>query len=98
VRNVRGLLIGYVLIALSAGWPIVSVVIAGVVASWNGCTLHEGFVNPCVVGGRDIGETLYSMGVLGWFMIATIPIGMIVFVAWTVAWLFWTRRRRPVSA
>ncbi|MGH9201104.1 MAG: hypothetical protein ACRD2A_07700, partial [Vicinamibacterales bacterium] len=57
VRKIRGLLIGYAVIALFTGWPILSVVIAGTIASWNGCTLHEGFVNPCVVNGRDIARS-----------------------------------------
>ena len=94
VRKIRGLLIGYAVIALAAGWPIASVAIAGTIAAWNGCTLHEGFVNPCVVGGRDIGETLYAMGVMGWFMIATIPLGFIAFVVWTIGWLLWAKRRQ----
>ena len=93
MRQLRGLFIGYFVIALAAGWPLMSVVIAGTVASWNGCTLHEGFVNPCVVNGRDIGETLYAMGVMGWFMLATLPLGAIAFVVWTLVWL-WLHRRR----
>ena len=98
MRGVRGLLIGYGVIALFAAWPIVSVASAGVIATWNGCTLHEGFVNPCLVNGRDIGETLYSMGVMGWFMLATIPMGVVAFVAWTIGWVIWSRRRRPTNA
>ena len=96
LRRFRGLLIGYIVIALLAGWPIASVAIAGIIASWNGCVLHEGFVNPCVVNGTDIGQTLYEMGVMGWFMLATIPIGGIAFIAWTVAWVIWytVRQRR----
>lgn len=93
MRQLRGLFIGYFVIALAAGWPLMSVVIAGTVASWNGCTLHEGFVNPCVVNGRDVGETLYAMGVMGWFMLATLPLGAIAFVVWTLVWL-WLHRRR----
>jgi hypothetical protein len=105
VREIRGLLIGYAVIALLAGWPILSVVTAGVIASWNGCTLNEGGVNPCVVSGRDIGGTLYSMGVMGWFMIATIPLGVVAALAWTIGWLIRAsvKRRRasrvnPVTA
>jgi hypothetical protein len=98
VPKLRWLFVGYVVIALFAGWPIISVVIAGSIASWNGCTLHEGFVNPCIVGGRDIGGTLYSMGVMGWFMLATIPIGAVAFVAWTVAWVIWRMMKKRKTA
>ena len=98
LRRGRGLLIGYFVIALLTGWPIALVAIAGTIASWNGCTLHEGFANPCIVNGRDIGRTLYEMGVMGWFMLATIPIGAIAFVAWTVAWVIWFYvKRRSVD-
>jgi len=94
MRRIRGLLVGYFLIFLVAGAPMISVIIAGTIASWNGCTLHEGFVNPCVINGRDIGETLYAMGVMGWFMLVTIPLGALAFVAWTLAWVWWTWRRQ----
>jgi hypothetical protein len=94
VRRLRGLLIGYAVIAILSGWPIALVAIAGLIASWNHCTLHEGFANPCIVNGRDIGSTLYGMGVMGWFMLATIPLGAIAFVVWTLAWTLWTIRQR----
>ena len=98
MRKIRGLLIGYAIIAVATGWPIASVAAAALVASWNGCVLNEGNVNPCVVGGKDIGETLYAMGVMGWFMLATIPLGVIAFVIWTVGWLIWYTRRQKAAA
>jgi len=100
VRKIRGLVIGYAVILLLTCWPIASVAAAGIIASWNGCTLHEGNVNPCIVNGQDIGRTLYSMGMMGWFMIALIPIGAIAFAAWTTAWLIWfvVKRRRAGAA
>jgi len=57
--------------------PAISVAIAGTIASMHGCELHEGFVNPCVVGGVDVGETLYAMGVMGWFALITLPLGAV---------------------
>jgi hypothetical protein len=94
------LLVGYALIALAAGWPMILVIIAGTIATVNGCRLDEGSVNPCVVFGRDMGETLYAMGVMGWFMIVTIPLGGTVFMGWTLIWLFlyYLRQRRAKSA
>jgi hypothetical protein len=56
--------------------PLISVAIAGSIANANGCQLDEGSVHPCIVNGTDMGETLYSMGVMGWFMLATIPLGL----------------------
>ena len=45
--------------------PLISTALAGWIASSHGCTLHEGFANPCVINGTDYGETLYTMGVMG---------------------------------
>ena len=95
MRSIRGLILGYVVVALFAGWPILSVAIASTIAAWNDCTLHESFTNPCIVGGSDIGGTLYAMGVMGWFMIATLPLGLAAGVLWTVVWLVLRRWRQP---
>lgn len=57
--------------------PVVSMAIASTIANANDCTLHEGFVNPCVINGTDYGETLYTMGMMGWFLIATIPLAVL---------------------
>ncbi len=94
MSKVHTLLIGYGVIALAAAWPILSVAIAGSIAAWNDCTLHEGFKTPCIVNGSDIGGTLYAMGVMGWFMIATIPFGAIALVVWTMIWVLMLRRNK----
>ena len=92
MRGIRGLILGYAAAALFGAWPILLVATAGTIASANGCTLHEGFRNPCVIGGTDVGGTLYTMAVMGWFMIATIPLGLAAAVLWTVLWLVLRRR------
>lgn len=66
------------IIALLSLSPLLLALLAGAFAQANGCTLHEGDVNPCVVGGRDYGETLYTMFVLGWFTLLTLPGGVLV--------------------
>jgi hypothetical protein len=95
VRTGWGLLIGYAIIALVASWPVLSVLAASLIASLNGCTLHEGFANRCVVFGADIGGLLYSMGILGWFMLMTLPMGAISLIVWTVIWLIMRKRPAP---
>ena len=84
------------LIVLVALLPLISVIVAGAIADANGCVLHEGYANPCVVGGSDLGETLYAMGVMGWFMLATLPLGGIAILVWLGALfvhrLLWRRR------
>jgi hypothetical protein len=62
--------------------PLVSTMAAGLVASHYGCKLDEGSVHACVIGGQDRGATLYSLGMMGWLMIATLPIGSGLVVLW----------------
>jgi len=76
--------------------PLISVIIAGTLASSHGCTLHEGDVNPCVILGYDFGQLLYTMGMMGWFMFLTVPVaiyGIGSSLVMTVV-VFFTRRRK----
>lgn len=68
--------------------PVASVAVAGLVAEAAGCTLNEARAHPCVIAGLDWGGLLYTMGVLGWLMLATIPIGGALLAFWAVALLF----------
>lgn len=52
--------------------PLASVALAGLIAKWNSCALHEGFVQPCIVLGTDIGGALYTMAVMGWLMLISL--------------------------
>lgn len=62
---------------LLAGFaPLLGVMAVGLIAEANGCRVDEGSPHPCVVNGVDIGQSLYSVGVLGWLMLATIPLGL----------------------
>ncbi|MEM8656077.1 MAG: hypothetical protein AAGF36_15155 [Pseudomonadota bacterium] len=81
---------------LICGAPILSVLAASLIANTYDCTLHEGFVNPCVIGGVDWGETLYAMGVMGWLMLITVPAGAVILVLLMVRLLrdLIARRRR----
>ena len=83
-------------------WPMILVTVAGNIASANGCQLDEGSVHPCIVDGRDIGEQLYGMGVMGWFMLVTIPTGLLALALYgvllLVIWLVRRTRRRNSSA
>ena len=86
-----------VVILVLALAPLGSVAIASWLAEANGCTLHEGFVNPCMVNGAEMGDTLYAMFVLGWLMLASIPFGAAAVLAWLVILivhrLVWRRRQ-----
>jgi hypothetical protein len=54
------------------------------IANAYGCKVDEGSVHPCIIGGHDYGELLYDLGVMGWFMLATIPLGLVAFVTWLI--------------
>ena len=75
-------LIFIILVALS---PLISVMLADFIATSAGCVLNEATSHPCVIAGIDVGNSLYTLGFLGWFMIATIPIGAILLICWVIA-------------
>lgn len=64
--------------------PIISAMVAGTIADRYGCDLDEGSIHPCIVNGEDIGDTLYTLGVLGWLALATIPLGMIALAVYII--------------
>ena len=64
--------------------PIGSVMLCAAIANANGCKVDEGSAHPCIINGHDYGELLYELGVMGWFMLVTIPGGLVAFVGWLV--------------
>jgi hypothetical protein len=77
--------------------PLVSVLVASTIAEQNGCRLDEGGIYPCMVGGSDIGETLATMAVMGWLMLASFPFGAVALAIWLIVLLVhksrWDRRQ-----
>ena len=74
----------FALIVLFAFAPIGSVMLCGAIANAHGCKVDEGSVHPCIINGHDYGELLYSLGVMGWFMLVTLPGGLVAFVSWLI--------------
>src|SRR5436189_5215558 len=72
------------LIVAFAFAPIGSVVLCAAIANAYGCKVDEGSVHPCIINGHNYGELLYSLGVIGWFMLVTLPAGLFAFVGWLV--------------
>ena len=54
------------------------------IANAHGCRVDEGSVHPCIINGQDYGQLLYTLGVLGWLMLVTIPAGAFAFAIWLV--------------
>jgi len=79
--------------------PIGSVTLCAVIANAYGCKVDEGSVHPCVINGQDYGHLLYSLGVLGWLMLVTLPCGLFAFIVWLIVLiLHWTAWQKRVSA
>lgn len=87
------------LVLLACLAPIAAVTYVAIMAQTYGCVVHEGFVNPCVVDGVDIGQRLYTLGMMGWLLLVTLP----AFVATALIWIVvetvrWIVRRRVAAA
>ena len=97
-RRLFLVLSGICLVAILVGIaPVVAAIGASLVADAAGCTLHEGFTNPCIIAGSDRGELLYTLFVSGWFGLVSLPVAVIALLAWLlllVIYLLTARRRR----
>src|SRR5437879_11161056 len=69
--------IALVLIVLFAFAPIGSVMTCAWIANSHGCKVDEGSVHHCIINGKDYGQLLYSLGVIGWLVLVTIDRGLI---------------------
>jgi hypothetical protein len=49
--------------------------------------VDEGSVHPCVIKGKDYGQLLYTLGMMGWLMLVTLPAGAFAFVLWLIVLL-----------
>jgi hypothetical protein len=73
-----------VLIVVFAFAPVCSVILCGAIANTYGCKVDEGSVHPCIINGQDYGHLLYELGVSGWLMLFTLPVGLFAFVIWLI--------------
>jgi hypothetical protein len=80
--------------------PIGSVVACSVLANAYGCKVDEGSVHPCMINGVDRGQLLYSLGVMGWMMLVTLPLGGLAILVWIVILIVhrlnWRKRPPPI--
>jgi hypothetical protein len=94
----KTILIGYGIILLWMILPMISVFTASAIADASGCSLDEGSAHQCIVMGKDVGETLYTMFVMGWMFFLTVPTGLVALVLFTVIVLVSARAKRIRSA
>jgi hypothetical protein len=91
MRAFRALMAVLLLICLL---PLMSMAVAEFIAQVYGCKLDLAGVHPCVVGGSDIGQTLLTLGMMGYFLFVTMPAVVAVIAAWIIVELIrWVRVR-----
>ena len=76
------LLICILLIALG---PALIAVVSQTIAEWFGCQVDLNRVIPCVIGGKDYGQTFYNLGFAIWYSYLSIPAGLVLFALWAIS-------------
>jgi hypothetical protein len=67
-----------------------------------GCQVDLNRAIPCVIGGKDYGQTFYDLGFLIWYSYLSLPAGLVLLGVWALAALIgilvgWRRQNRPPS-
>ena len=82
-RTIFGILL--VLVALVAFGPALVAPGQPEIAEAFGCQVDLNRVIPCVIGGKDYGQTFYDLGFLIWYSYLSLPAGAVLFGLWLVA-------------
>lgn len=92
MRVFRILAVTVILLCLA---PLASMAAADLIATIYGCTIDLASKHPCVVGGTDIGDTLMALGMMGWFLMTTLPVLLATLVLWIIVEIArWAAMRR----
>ena len=78
------LIILLILIALIAFGPALSALGSQEIADGFGCQVDLNRAIPCVIHGKDYGETFYNLGFAIWYSYLSLPLGGLLFVIWLV--------------
>jgi hypothetical protein len=83
------------IVVLACLTPLFSMVAAEVTARIFGCDLSLAATHPCMAFGTDIGSNLLTMGMMGWFLMTTLPVMLGVVILWiAVEIVRWFSMRR----
>ncbi len=77
------LLILVLLIAL--GPALVALISQEVAEKVFGCEVNLNYTVPCVIGGKDYGQTFYDLDFLIWYSYLSLPAGGVLLGIWAVA-------------
>ena len=78
--------------------PLFSMLAAQAAAFIYGCDLSLAATQPCMAHSTDIGQTLLTMGMMGWFLMTTLPVMLGVVILWIIVEIvrwFSLRRSTP---
>ncbi len=83
-RTIFGILL--ILIALIAFGPaLIAVGSQEIAEKVFGCETNLNYAVPCVIGGKDYGQTFYDLGFLIWYSYLSLPAGGVLFAICAVA-------------
>ncbi len=72
------------LIALIAFGPALIAVGSELIAEHVfGCETNLNYTTPCVIGGKDYGQTFYDLGFLIWYSYLSLPAGGVLPSGWS---------------
>ena len=74
-----------IFILLVAFGPTLIAVVSQTIAEGFGCQVDLNRVIPCVIGGKDYGETFYNLGFAIWYSYLSLPAGLVLFALWAIA-------------
>lgn len=57
--------------------PVLLALLGLGVASVAGCAVDASTTHPCLILGADLGETLYTLTMLHWFGLITLPLAVV---------------------
>jgi hypothetical protein len=86
-------------ILLVAFGPALLAVVSQSIAEGFGCQVDLNRVIPCVIGGKDYGETFYNLGFSIWYSYLSIPAGAAMLAVWAVTALvaFFASQKRQAG-
>jgi hypothetical protein len=73
------------LVLLVAFGPALIAVGSQEIAEAFGCEVNLNYAVPCVIRGKDYGESFYELGFLIWYSYLSIPAGLVLLGIWAVA-------------
>lgn len=87
-----------VLVVLACLAPLFAVITAATISDLYNCPLDEGTIRPCIIAGQDYGHDLYTLSMMGWFLMATFPVFLAAVALWLVVEVLrWLRQSKAAS-